>query len=379
LHSYEKTTKTSKIIVNFFILSFISLLTFNANSKETTVIAQPVSQTELNALKEKVTHLELLATRQAQDNHQFEQLAQEIKLANKRIDIQDKAVEYAVGGSINQLQTTLNTFSLILAILSIGLGFYINKQAQKVIDIRQETQILKNDMVVIKNQINEDIDGLFIKLKSSETDHILKRIEKHPQDIGNFFSSLATRELKENDFLIFKNAFSEINTQAKIKGVDTLSSHIVTKLQIGYLQKTSDYSMLFIQHFFGKSIFDTEILQHIQLHLPAALENGNIYKEELIHSSLNFVKHLIARDFIDEENIINWFLNEISAPYSTYKTEVFSSIFQSLSNTNNRFKFYSKIEDKSCKKTFGELLESEHGKDSLTEPQKTIISEINSL
>lgn len=140
----------------------------------------------------------------------------------------------------------LTYVGIILGVLGILLGFYITWCYQRVSKIKLSIEKKERDVISLSNkvqQINEqiqnDISGLYEKLRREESKSLLNRLVQVPEDIDNVVGLLLARELLPEDFQLVKKAFD--------------------KLPKDNDDNEKKYLLLFFQHFAGQSIKDNDL------------------------------------------------------------------------------------------------------------------------
>lgn len=303
------------------------------------------------------------------ENLRLFQLENEITLLKSKYDFQEKIADKTFNSISNQLNAAsynLNIFGIAFAFLAIVLGVYITYVERKIIRISEESKsqliqskAIKKDIETINNLIQSDINGLFEKIKREETKHILQRLIKVPQDIGNLSTALLSRELEKEDFELLKKAY------LSLKG----SYH------------ASNYELLFFQHFLDLSIMDEHVGPKIVNYFPVAISNA--FENDIIKSSEDFINAIIVMGIKEKEKEINSFCRGLASTQYVSLEKIYSIFFNGLKERSLQFKFYQIISNekynRKIKVNFGQLLINEYEKTDLSKSEKYIIKEISSI
>lgn len=146
----------------------------------------------------------------------------------------------------------LGIFSLVIAVVGIGLSVYISRKEDSMKELleivsQKQTEIESTGQRVEKlnSEIQNDMEGLYLRLRRNETICLLERLVEEPEDIDNLSSLLISRPLAPEDFDILLKAYTKL--------MDECDN--TAKIPIGeHLSLQNQYLMVFFQHFCGKSI-----------------------------------------------------------------------------------------------------------------------------
>lgn len=179
-----------------------------------------------------------------QTQDQIKENTQQIKNINEKItDLKDnyRLLYDGAKNQNDQLGNLISYSGYLLAILGLILAWYINRQYEKIKEMK--------DMVGnTKKYIDEHNKELYIKIKRDETLSLLERLMEVPEDITNICDLLLSRDLLEEDFLHIKEAY------LKIKNND-----------ISNISAQGSYITLLLQHFTYESLKDEDIRDEIIL------------------------------------------------------------------------------------------------------------------
>ena len=360
-----KKIKKNSFKVLTILLYFVSFIPFAMCAEEFVFIeGEGILQENVKALENDVSNLKYLVHEQAKNIEKIDELKKVIRDINSRVDIQSKAVEYGIYGAANQIasvNTVLAVFGGLFAIFGLLLGIYITYIAKNVANISKGNTKELEEVRSINELIHKDISGLYNKIKKEETEHILKRLIEVPEDIGNLFTSLASRTLYEDDYSKLKKAFMRLGQKDR---------------------RTANYreafELLFLQHFFSRAIEDIDINTGLFELFPRSLKDGAMFKSDILFITSGFIRHIIISGLVNSEKNINWFLDSISESEIDCMEDVFSTIYNTLSNKNDRFTFYSLIESsENAKLCIGKLIEENYKKAELTEEQVNLFDRIS--
>lgn len=153
----------------------------------------------LRKMKKKTTQIFLIKTVKWENWRVKWRLWKTEKINEKTLDNISKQIS---ADSIN-----LTIFGILYCVSSIGLGIDFAHIERKIGLIREENKSIlsesikfKDEVVLINNQTQKYIYGLFLKIKREETIHILDLLKKIPEDISNFSQQLLSRELEKKQF-----------------------------------------------------------------------------------------------------------------------------------------------------------------------------------
>jgi len=343
-----------------FITLLFPLIVFAQSKQDTTIYSK------INALENQLRELE---------KNYYEE---KIKFLEEQISFQKNSTEQAFNTISTQLDAStywVSIVSVILALIAIAIGIFINKKEKQVVQIKgeveqllRETKIVKESVVQINDDINHNLSNLYKKLRREETQTILNRLLQVPQDISNLGQQLVSRELEKEDFDTLKKAY------LKVKELSVKQKDI--KYIAGYLA-------LFFQHFLDLSIKDesigNDILNDDFFHfLECSFEN------DVKKSTEDFMTTIINLGYNNKSKEINAFIKGLSVS-ETYKNSdfIYKIIFEKLQHRTNQFEFFSIISDEKesriGKSNYGKFLIDAYLDRELNEKENAIIEEINSI
>lgn len=156
----------------------------------------------------------------------------------------------------------------------------VNRMRRQVDSKIQEVQVLKKEVEETNKQINNDLSSIYVKLKREETISLLKRLVDVPEDISNISPLLFSRELLEEDFDLLVDAYKKIK-------------------ETGHNAKISLYSLVFFQHFAGRSLRVAELADYFKDNFEFLISQS--FKNDIIKSTNDMISELA--NFSPEERI----------------------------------------------------------------------------
>lgn len=299
----------------------------------------------------------------------LEDLEKKLEYQNNQINSQAGMLDTAFDGVSTELGASSNTisiFSIIIALLTIGLGWYITKIEKSIKTMVDDSETLMQRNIEIKetiealsDKITKDSGGLYKIIRNEESNHILDRLISVPEDILNLFSSIASRDLEEVHFLKLKEAYLQVQNDDTYK---------------------TNYLTLLFQHFSGLSLLDEDIRTDFFLNIEDSLENS--FKNDVIKSSKDFFDTIAELEITTYKSEINQFIKSICKSVFSDKEEVYFQINNSINSRELKFNLYENIEVISetlmFRKKFGGFI-IEYGYENLTDKEEIIIEKIKNL
>lgn len=143
-----------------------------------------------------------------------------------------------LGNQISFASYLLGGVSFIFTVLGIFLAWYINRQYEKIKE-------MKDTVESTKKYIDEHNKELYRRVKRDETIELLNRLKEVPEDITNICPLLLSRNLLEEDYQSLRESYLKIKN-------DLLNR-----------QAVDDYIVLLTQHFVYQSLKDAELRTEI--------------------------------------------------------------------------------------------------------------------
>lgn len=215
--------------------------------------------------------------------YHLENLNENIDAIRNIVDISSSTV----ANEISAVNTLLVAFSIVFAIVGIGLGIYISwlqvkvsEMSKKIAEKEEKIIRLANTVEETDKKIQSDISGLYAKLRNEETLTLLHRLEEEPQDINNLADLLLARPLNSACFPILKQAFLKLKSFGPEINKDDFIAPNYKEL----------YTMLFFQHYLRESILDNELRADIMIDFQNSMTCA--FKCDIIKSTEDFCQAL---------------------------------------------------------------------------------------
>lgn len=341
-----------QIIILLFSISCHALENIQSKTQDSIKREILILKSQVNELKSKQNDLE---SKQEYQNRQIDS-------QTGMIDTAFDGVSAEIGGASNYI----SIFGTGLAIFTIFLSIYVSRMEKSVKRMRDDSETLfhtnlqiKESVESLSEKITNDSKGLYKIIRNEESNHIIDRLISVPEDIGNLYNNLATRDLEPEHFLKLKEAYMQVRLDPAFN---------------------SNYLTLLTQHFSGLSILDEDIKDDFTKSLKHSFEHS--FKNDLVKSSFDFFKALANYDFSKFVMEINSFANELSINDFGTNEQIYFAINQAVENRGSKFKLYNIIEKSPTKlifrKMFGKLI-VDYNYEDLTVAEQTSIDEIKNL
>lgn len=287
----------------------------------------------------------LLNNKINQQNEKIKQTEDQINYQKDQMNSQIGMLDTAFDGVSSQLGASsyfVGIFTVIIAVLTIGLGIYVSRIERNIRVLVQdnETLLLRNvqireEIQTLSDNITNNSKSLYNIIRNEESNHIIERLLLVPNDIINLNTLLLSRELEPRHFINIKEAV--LRADEKYKG---------------------NYSILFFQHFAGISMFDDDVKDTVFKDLDWLIENS--FKNDIVKSSSEFFNSAYKNGIIHSKDVINLFAKALSkSKYLNYE-EIYFGIFNQMINREDKFLLYENIEKtddaKKFRKEYGKLL-----------------------
>ncbi|MBO2522585.1 MAG: hypothetical protein CW336_01830 [Bacteroidetes bacterium] len=195
------------------------------------------------------------------------------EIIDQKVDNLVDIIEISNGNINNSLSSTnslLTIVSIIIASIAAVLAIYVTYLERKIKFMKDIVSTKETEVKSLVDEINNDVYGLFIKIRREDTKAMLQRLVAVPDDISNLIETFLSRNLEKEDFFILKEAYQGLIKKGREKdkpGIDRLS-------------KGEEYLLLFFQHFVGMSVEDDfledRIVSYFKTGLNCAFENDII-------------------------------------------------------------------------------------------------------
>lgn len=218
-------------------------------------------------------------------NHSIGILEDRQELLGQKTNALVDIIEVSNGSISNSLSSTsllLIILSVIFGVVAAGLAIYVTYLERKTKSLKdavtETSKVVKEKETEVKalvNDINDNIDKLYQKVRREDTKSMLKRLVEVPDDISNLLDILLSRELESEDFVTIKEAYQNLINKGREKDC------------LGYFRQSlgDEYLLLFFQHFPAMAIEDdfigNKIIGYFKTGIACAFENDvlNIINE----------------------------------------------------------------------------------------------------
>ena len=267
-------------------------------------------------------------------SRQVESLSYLVEAQKEIISQEQSAIENSMGA----INTMLTLFSILIAIGGIVLGWFINRKEKNVKSLlsqveakkdeveklEEKTAQTKRDIVELNNTINDDIEGLYEKLRREETVTYLKRLVHEPNDVGNVLPLLLSRDLVDNDLKYLFTAYRNLENKED-NGI------LTDGLFMQRLSSKGQYLLLFYQHFCGQALCYKLTSNDLAGFFPALLSCA--FKNDVINSTTSLVKYFNREDvMLDRVEILYKYLNALHKSKYSDMEEPYSVIVSKYRN-----------------------------------------------
>ena len=203
------------------------------------------------AAEQAVTHKTAKGTEDQKEyvDKKIANVENELSLINYEIDQLRQTQEMSNDVIANGLNTSNLLISVFAALFAVGaflIGIYVTRICKKVETLDNEVTIKETAVRTLSQEIHENFDNLFSKIRRADTKSLLERLVSVPQDIANIAKILLTRELVEDDYPILRGAYEKLLKSGDAKmNSDAFGNTI-----------EDEYAVLFLQHFPAYSFND---------------------------------------------------------------------------------------------------------------------------
>ncbi len=334
--------------------------------------AQKKNNTQLDSL---TTVIENLQEQLIFQNNKVESLTRDVQKlhedqirTSESLRTQKSLIETTFNGVSTQLSASsifVGIFGIVIAVFSIGLSIYVSRISRNIQNISKDNEILlqknidiKSDVESLSEKITKDSTDLYTIIRNEESNHILQRLIEVPEDMGNVFPLLASRDLELSHYSQLKEAYNQLDDEF-IK---------------------SSYLILFFQHFAGTTIIDSDLSEDLLKNLGECIQSS--FKNDIVNASNHFFRKIVDQGIQDYKIAINKFVKEFSKSKFSELEDVYMTIYSSMTSKNQLFEFYNLVDrnDETLKfrSKFGQLLIDSQFQD-LEKKEASIITEIENL
>jgi len=286
-----------------------------------------------------------------------------------RINYQNDIIQTSFDGISANLTSSSNYLTFIgltVAVFAIILGVYITVLERKIVRINREGKNLvdshRKEIDDFTKLIENNLAGLYNRIREEDTKNILDRLAIIPKDIANLSKSLLSRELPTEYFQKIKQCYLEIREY---------------ELAGEYDYKTQ-YILLLFQHYLGLSVCDEDISADIENNYKDCMNAA--FENDIIKSTDDFFKAIIDRCIWNFNDKINNYIKSICiSKYKDFKP-VYSAIFNRLTTKENQIKLIEIIEDDgsidSFKKIYNQLVLEKYSTEELSNSEQLTLNTI---
>lgn len=280
---------------------------------------------------------------------QVENLSYLVEAQKEIISQEQSAIENSMGA----VNTLLAVFSLIITVGGIFLGWFINRKEknvqallkqvetkkEEVEKLEESTSKTKDEIVKLNDNINNDIEGLYDRLKEAETISLFKRLVNVPLDIANVSTLLLARDIDVSNFKYLLAAYRKL----KIMNVN-IERH-------EYL-----YILLFYQHFCGQAIAHSLVKDVLIRSFPKCFYYA--YQRDIEYSTKSLVICLNEDKSIENKiDILYAYIKALSESEHKEYCLPYEIVANNYNNEDDLIQLWEKlVANKIVNKQFGELL-----------------------
>ena len=299
-------------------------------------------------------------------NKSIEELSKQVENLSYMVEAQKDIIsqeQSAIENSMGAINTQLTVFSVLLAIGGIFLGVYINrkennmqsllKQVEQKKDevekLEEKTSKTKKEIEELNNDINNDIEGLYAKLRREETITCLTRLVYEPDDISNILPLLLSRELIDSDFKFLLTAYRNLENKSD-NGI------VFDGLFAQRLSSKGQYLLLFYQHFCGQALCHELVSADIVNFFPHLLRCA--FKKDVINSAISMVNCFNREGIVvNKVEIIYLYLKALHASKYSNLEDAYSVIVSKYRNDDELKDIWIHLEENHVYiKLFNELI-----------------------
>lgn len=270
-------------------------------------------------------------------NEDISKLRQEIKenkVEYERYNHINEITFSSISNQISAASYNLSIFSILFGVTAVLFGVYITYIERKIIKIRndnetifKQTTYLNKNVVGINDQIQKDIQGLFIKIKREETKYILSRLVSVPEDITNCLNQLLSRDLEPDDFESLVEAYLKVEVEPE----DPLAMRI-------RLSFKDSYKLLFFQHFLYYAVKDARINNDLIEFYGDAMNCE--FENDIMKSTNDFFDAINEVGVHKKSFEIENFLTSLNNSKFKNSVNIYDLIFNKIHSKDDKFKFY---------------------------------------
>jgi len=290
----------------------------------------------------------------------------EIEIQSIKKEIQRELKNYeGIATLITTSDRCLAAFSLIFAVVVIGLGVYVTWLVGRVKIIKEASERLlmtHKDIEAEVTELNKSInEKLYLGILKAETEYIISRLQKVPEDIDNLFTKLVSRPLLRSHYASLKSSYMSLKNRH-----DSPAQFILDR-----------YLLVIFQHFAGLGLLDDDISSDLEGRYSIIMRG--CFRCDVEKSTGDIIEACIDNNLSDHKDKLLKYCQALKN--SQYRGSVCKIIYNKLISKENRFLFYEIINvgtdiDK-IKIDYGKLVINDYEADATnTISQKTILEKI---
>lgn len=361
------TTQKIRFFIAIVIIMIIPLVGFTQTNNLDKGNKVSTTQSELTSLKNELNKLK--------------------SDVDQKITNQNQTIQTSFSGTALNLASASHFITIagvIVTVFVLLLGVYVNRIYSNITSLSNENkQLLETHMSVKKEVdklnelINNNLMGLYSKIKEEETKNIISRLQKVPWDIANVSSALASRELSKEYYPMLKKCYlylEEIeSSRPRIPSVIA-----VVAFQQNYAQYRLSYLTLFFQHFADLALFDNQLAtdmenQYISLMLRS-------FENDIRKTTSDIIRACIDNNLADQGDKLNKYFTALERSVHVYDDGLYQLCYDSLIDKQTRLMFYSLLNaGVTAKYKLAKLILSSYKNDINTESEGLALAEMERL
>lgn len=181
----------------------------------------------------------------------------------------------------------LSIASFVFALTALLIGVYITWCSNKMDKMKKSVEQKEQDIIRLKEivestnrQIQDDIHGVYERLRLEETNTLIERLRQVPEDISNIINLLLSRDLPETSFSILREAYDKVDNPAYIK----------------------DYFMLFFQHFADRILKDLKLRSYLIENINELVQYA--FKNDIIKTTDDIVNSMSCMQIFEKKQVL---------------------------------------------------------------------------
>lgn len=299
-------------------------------------------------------------------NESIDELSKQVENLSYLVETQKEIIsqeQSSIENSMGAVNILLTVFSVLVAIGGIFLGWFINSKEkniqslieqveikkQEVEKLEEKTSKTKIEITDLNNNINNNIESLYEKLRREETTTYLKRLVYEPNDVANISSLLLSRDLSQSDFKYLLAAYRKLENKNN-------NGLIMDNPYLPLLSHKGQYLLLFFQHFCGQALCHDLISNDLAEFFPHLFSRA--FKNDVINASTSLVNCFNKEDaLVNKEEILYMYLDALNKSKFSQLKNPYSIIVQKYRNADELKNVWERLNKNQISiKCFNELL-----------------------